>query len=203
MLIKKQFFYTVLNYKDIKLSNNSSFSVTSVNSYSLALYELAKENNSLDLVEQQVNSIIELIKQSEDFNILIKDPTNKQHEKLNAMKTISEKFNFNEIFKKFLNFLIFKRRFNNIERILKDFLDICSNKRGEIRAKLTAAKELNNNDIEKIKNELAKNFGSNIKINYRHDPSLIGGLIVQIGSIMVDTSIKNKLQNIENKMIEL
>lgn len=203
MLIKKQFFYTVLNYKDIKLSNNSSFSVTSVNSYSLALYELAKENNSLDLVEQQVNSIIELIKQSEDFNILIKDPTNKQREKLNAMKTISEKFNFNEIFKKFLNFLIFKRRFNNIERILKDFLDICSNKRGEIRAKLTAAKELSNNDIEKIKNELAKNFGSNIKINYRHDPSLIGGLIVQIGSIMVDTSIKNKLQNIENKMIEL
>lgn len=203
MLIKKQFFYTVLNYKDIKLSNNNSFSVTSVNSYSLALYELAKENNSLDLVEQQVNSIIELIKQSEDFNILIKDPTNKQREKLNAMKTISEKFNFNEIFKKFLNFLIFKRRFNNIERILKDFLDICSNKRGEIRAKLTAAKELNNNDIEKIKNELAKNFGSNIKINYRHDPSLIGGLIVQIGSIMVDTSIKNKLQNIENKMIEL
>ena len=79
MLIKKQFFYTVLNYKDIKLSNNSSFSVTSVNSYSLALYELAKENNSLDLVEQQVNSIIELIKQSEDFNILIKDPTNKQY----------------------------------------------------------------------------------------------------------------------------
>ena len=203
MLIKKQFFYTVLNYKDIKLSNNNSFSVTSVNSYSLALYELAKENNSLDLVEQQVNSIIELIKQSEDFNILIKDPTNKQREKLNAMKTISEKFNFNEIFKKFLNFLIFKRRFNNIEKILKDFLDICSNKRGEIRAKLTAAKELNNNDIEKIKNELAKNFGSNIKINYRHDPSLIGGLIVQIGSIMVDTSIKNKLQNIENKMIEL
>ena len=203
MLIKKQFFYTVLNYKDIKLSNNSSFSVTSVNSYSLALYELAKENNSLDLVEQQVNSIIKLIKQSEDFNILIKDPTNKQREKLNAMKTISEKFNFNEIFKKFLNFLIFKRRFNNIERILKDFLDICSNKRGEIRAKLTAAKELSNNDIEKIKNELAKNFGSNIKINYRHDPSLIGGLIVQIGSIMVDTSIKNKLQNIENKMIEL
>ena len=203
MLIKKQFFYTVLYYKDIKLSNNNSFSVTSVNSYSLALYELAKENNSLDLVEQQVNSIIELIKQSEDFNILIKDPTNKQREKLNAMKTISEKFNFNEIFKKFLNFLIFKRRFNNIERILKDFLDICSNKRGEIRAKLTAAKELSNNDIEKIKNELAKNFGSNIKINYRHDPSLIGGLIVQIGSIMVDTSIKNKLQNIENKMIEL
>ena len=177
--------------------------MTTVNSYSLALYDLAKENNSLDLVEQQVNSIIELIKQSEDFNILIKDPTNKQREKLNAMKTISEKFNFNEIFKKFLNFLIFKRRFNNIERILKDFLDICSNKRGEIRAKLTAAKELNNNDIEKIKNELAKNFGSNIKINYRHDPSLIGGLIVQIGSIMVDTSIKNKLQNIENKMIEL
>ena len=54
----------------------------------------------------------------------------------------------------------------------------------------------------KLKMNLTKNFGSNIKLNYKHDESLIGGLIVQVGSIMIDTSIKNKLQKIENKMIE-
>tara|TARA_Y100000590_G_scaffold142453_1_gene163474 strand:+ start:1449 stop:2006 length:558 start_codon:yes stop_codon:yes gene_type:complete len=184
------------------LSTSSSFSVTSVNSYSQALYELANENNSLDLIEQQVVAVIKLISQSEDFNTLIKDPTNKQQDQLLIMNLISKKFNFHDLFKKFLNFLIVKRRFFYIEKILKDFLEICSNKRGEIQAKLTAAKELNDEDINKIKNELTKNFGSNIKINYKYDPSLIGGLVIQVGSVMVDTSIKNKLQQIENKMIE-
>ena len=70
-------------------------------------------------------------------------------------------------------------------------------KRGEILARLTAAKELNMNEIEKIKNDLANNFGLNIKLNYKYDPSLIGGLIIQVGSLMVDTSIKNKLKQSE------
>ena len=75
-------------------------------------------------------------------------------------------------------------------------------KRGEVVAKLIAAKELNDSEIDKIKNELTQNFGSNVKLNYKHDPSLIGGLIIQVGSVMIDTSIKNKLHQIENKMIE-
>ena len=57
-------------------------------------------------------------------------------------------------------------------------------------------------EIDKIKEELTKNFSSKIKLNYKHDTSLIGGLVVQVGSTMIDTSIKNKLQQIENKMIE-
>jgi F-type H+-transporting ATPase subunit delta len=79
---------------------------------------------------------------------------------------------------------------------------ICSKNRGEISAKLTVAKDLNENKIKEIKDELSKNFGSNVKLNYNYDPNLIGGLIMQVESIMIDTSIKNKLQQIENKMIE-
>ena len=75
-------------------------------------------------------------------------------------------------------------------------------KRGEIVAKLTAAKELNDNEVNNIKEELTKNFSSKIKLQYKFDPSLIGGLIIQVGSTMIDTSIKNKLQQLENKMIE-
>ncbi len=75
-------------------------------------------------------------------------------------------------------------------------------KRGEIKAELTAAKELTEKEINSIKEELTKNFSSKIKLNYKYDPSLIGGLIVQVGSTMVDTSIKNKLQKITNRMIE-
>jgi F-type H+-transporting ATPase subunit delta len=89
-----------------------------------------------------------------------------------------------------------------VEQILKSFLETCSKKRGELKAELKSAKELTNEEITKITDELTENFSSKIKLNYKHDESLIGGLIVQVGSTMVDTSIKNKLQQIENRMIE-
>ena len=89
-----------------------------------------------------------------------------------------------------------------MDKILKNFVDTCSKKRGEVKAELISAKKLSEVEIEKIKNELSKNFSSKIKLNYKHDESLIGGLVVQVGSLMVDTSIKNKLQQIENRMIE-
>ena len=69
----------------------------------------------------------------------------------------------------------------------------------KLKQDLVAAKELKSNEINKIKDELSENFSSKIKLNYKYDPSLIGGLIIQVGSVMVDTSIKNKLQQIENK----
>ena len=71
-----------------------------------------------------------------------------------------------------------------------------------MKAELTSAKDLSDNEVDSIKEELTKNFSSKIKLNYKHDTSLIGGLIVQVGSTMVDTSIKNKLKQIENRMIE-
>ena len=184
------------------MSDKNRFSDSSAKSYSQALYELAFEEKNLNDVEKNVISLLRLISQSGDFNSLIKDPTNKQENQLNVINIIFEKFNLNNLLKKFLNFLIIKRRFFYVEKILKDFLMICSKNRGEISAKLTVAKELSENQINKIKNDLSQDFGSDVKLNYNYDPGLIGGLIMQIESVMIDTSIKNKLQKIENKMIE-
>ncbi len=184
------------------MSDKDNFSVSSNNSYSQALYELAVESDVLNQVESQVLAVIKLISESQDFNNLIKDPTNKKEDQLNIINLISDKFDFNELFKRFLNFLILKRRLFFVEKILNDFLIICTSKRGEVLAKLTVAKELNESEIEKIKKDLTENFGYNVKLKYKYDPNLIGGLIIQIGSVMIDTSIKNKLQQIENKMIE-
>ena len=184
------------------MSGKNRFSDSSAKSYSQALYELSFEEKKLKEVEDHTTSIINLISQSEDFNLLIKDPTNKQEDQLKAINIIFEKFNLNNLLKKFINFLVMKRRFFYVEKILKDFVMICSKNRGEISAKLIVAKELNENEINKIKNELSQNFGSDVKLNYNCDPDLIGGLIMQVESVMIDTSIKNKLQKIENKMIE-
>ena len=183
------------------MSSNSSTSLTK-NSYSQALFELASEKNSINDIEVQVSAILGLIDKSKDFKDLIKDPTNKIEDQLKVINQISNQFKFNELLKKFLGFLISKRRFFYVEKILNDFLFICLNSRGEIQAELSTAKNLNENEINNIKSELSSTFGSNIKLKQKYDPSLIGGLIIKVGSTMIDTSIKNKLQQIEKKMIE-
>ena len=184
------------------MSKNKGFSDTSAGRYSLALYELAVEANVLTNVEDHSVSIIDLIASSEDFKSLIKNPTNNKEDQLNALSKISEHYKLNELLTKFLSFLISKRRFFYVDKILKSFVETCSVKRGELKAELISAKELTENEVNSIKEELTKNFSSKIKLNYKHDAGLIGGLIVQVGSTMVDTSIKNKLQQIENRMIE-
>ena len=185
------------------MSNNKGFSDTSANRYSLALYELASETDVISKVEANSNGLLKLILNNNEFKNLIKDPTQNQDTLNNVINKISKNFNLEILFKNFLNFLVLKRRFFYVEQILKTFIEICSDKRGELKAKITSAKELSPEEINKIKEELSMNFKSKIRLDYTHDKSLIGGLVMQVGSTMIDTSIKNKLQQIENGMIEV
>ena len=185
------------------MSKNKGFSNTSANRYSLALYELASETDVISKVEANSNGLLKLILNNNEFKNLIKDPTQNQDTLNNVINKISKNFNLEILFKNFLNFLVLKRRFFYVEQILKTFIEICSDKRGELKAKITSAKELSPEEINKIKEELSMNFKSKIRLDYTHDKSLIGGLVVQVGSTMIDTSIKNKLQQIENGMIEV
>ena len=184
------------------MSKNKEFSDTSANRYSLALYELANETNSLSKIEENSQALLNLISSSKDFNNLIKDPTVSRSILNQVIDKISNNFRLEVLFKNFLCFLITKRRFFYVQKILKNFNEICSEKRGELKAEIKSAKNLSQDEINKITQELSNNFKSEIKLNYTHDQSLIGGLVVQIGSTMIDTSIKKKLQQIENRMIE-
>ena len=202
MLIKAWFLNNLQQFIGNKLSKNTGFSITSAERYSLALFELSEENNSLSQIEDQSSSMLNLINQNNDFCNLIKDPTVSHEDLSKVINKLVENYKFDTLFKNFLNFLIQKRRFFFIESILESFIETCSIKRGELKAELKSAKNLSSDEITKITELLTKNFSSKIKLNYKHDESLIGGLVVQVGSTMVDTSIKNKLQQIENRMIE-
>ena len=184
------------------MTKNRGFSITSAERYSLALFELSEENSLLNQIEVQASSMLNLINQSNDFSNLIKDPTINQEDLSKVISEILQNNKFDTLFKNFSNFLIQKRRFFFIERILKSFIETCSRKRGELKAELRSAKNLSSDEITKITELLTKNFSSKIKLDYKYDESLIGGLVVQVGSTMVDTTIKNKLQQIENRMIE-
>ena len=104
--------------------------------------------------------------------------------------------------KNFFLLLIEKRRIFFVKKIFESFLRLCSKKRGEVKASLISSKELNQSELNKISEELSKTIGSTIKFDYEVDEELIGGLKLQLGSFMIDTSIKNKLKKYKQAMLE-
>ena len=95
--------------------------------------------------------------------------------------------------KKFLGFVASKNRLFFLSKIIDSFLNLVSKHKGELKAKLISSKKLSKEEQNKIQDELSKDFKSKLSIDYEYDPSLIAGLIIQVGSVMVDTSTKTKL----------
>ena len=184
------------------MSSKSTFSNSTSRSYAIALYELSKENSELDRVENGMRSLNELINKSSDFKEMILSPTVSKEEKKNVLFAIAEKNNFSKIFKNFLGFVASKNRLFFLDKIIESFLNLVSKNKGQLKAKLISSKILTADEQKNIQKELSKDFKSELNIDYTHDPNLIAGLIIQVGSIMVDTSIKTKLKKLEKNMIE-
>jgi len=184
------------------LSSKSTFSNSTSRSYALALYELAKENSELNKVEDGINGLKTLLSESADFKEMILNPTVTKEEKNKVIIKMVDQYSFCQTLKKFLSFLTFKNRMFFLKQIIDSFLNLVSSSKGELKAKLLSSKELSKTELEKVRNELSKDFKSPIKIDYKYDPDLIGGLIIHVGSVMVDTSIKSKLRQLQKSMIE-
>ena len=184
------------------MSSKSTFSNSTSNSYATALYELSKENSELDKVEDDMKSLNKLLKESSDFKEMILNPTVMKEDKKKIIFAIADKNNFSQILKNFLGFITIKNRLFFLDKIIKSFINIVSRSKGELKAKVISPKKLSTEEQKKIQKELSKNFKSQLNIDYEYDPSLIAGLIIQIGSTMVDTSIKTKLKKLEKNMLE-
>tara|TARA_B100001765_G_scaffold15569_1_gene9108 strand:+ start:246 stop:803 length:558 start_codon:yes stop_codon:yes gene_type:complete len=184
------------------LSSKSTFSNSTSKSYGLALYELSKESSELNKIETDVKDLGLLLEQSVDFREMIQNPTVAKEDKKNIIFTIADKNNFSKNLKKFLGFVAFNNRLFYLKNIIQSFLDLVSDSKGELKAKLISSRELSLEEKKKIQSELSKNFKSSLKIDYKYDPNLIAGLIIQVGSIMIDTSIRTKLKKLEKNMLE-
>ena len=110
--------------------------------------------------------------------------------------------NLSKLITNFLNVLVIKRRIFFINKIFLSFLSLTSKKRGELKASLISSKNLTSEELESLNKELSLTMGTSITFDYKVDEELIGGLKMQIGSLMIDTSIKNKLKKYEQTMLE-
>ena len=185
------------------MSSKSTFSNSTSKSYALALYELAKENSELDKAEEGMKGLDLLLKNNSDFQEMILNPTVTKEDKKDVVLKIAEKYNFSPILKRFLGFVAIKNRLFFLDKIIESFLNLISNNKGELKAKLTSSKKLSIEEKNKIQKQLSEGFKSTLNLDFKYDPELIAGLIVQVGSVMVDTSIKTKLKKLEKNMIEI
>ena len=185
---------------EVKLSSSNVFSGVAASRYALALYELSKEKNELNKTEIEVNAMRNLITSNFEFKNMIVSPIVDKTDQINVLKQLSEKFNFSCTFKNFLAFIASKRRLFFLNEILNNFTNLISLNRGEVKVKLISSKALDLEEIKKIKKDLEINYGSKLNINYIYDPELLGGLVVQIGSTMIDTSIKSRLKQYQKIM---
>ena len=184
------------------MNANKSFSTETSERYSRALFEVSQDSNELDKVENDVKNFKSIYDTNKEVKNFIKDPSQIIGEQNKLVNLISDKFNFSKNFQNFLLLLIEKRRIFFVSKINESFLRLCSKKRGEIKASLISSRELSQTELNDIETDLSKSIGSKLKFDYKVDKELIGGLKLQLGSIMIDTSIKNKLKKYEQAMIE-
>ena len=184
------------------MSTNKSFSIETSERYSRALFEVSKEANELERIETDIKKFQFLHDSSTELKNFIQNPTYNIETQNKILTLLSDKLSFSKNLKNFFSLLIKKRRIFFVKKIIDSFLRLCSKKRGEIKASLISSKELSSTELENINKELSSSMGSIIKFDYKVDQNLIGGLKLQLGSFMIDTSIKNKLKKYEQKMIE-
>jgi F-type H+-transporting ATPase subunit delta len=184
------------------MSTNKSFSIETSERYSRALFEVGKDSGELEKIEMDIKNFLSLLNNSLELKNFIQNPTHNIETQNTVLDLLSGKLNFSKNLKNFFFLLIEKRRIFFAKKIADTFLRLCLKKRGEIEAFLISSKELSKVELDNISAELSSAMGSTIKFDYRVDQSLIGGLKLQLGSFMIDTSIKNKLKKYEQRMLE-
>ena len=184
------------------MSSKKSFSSETANRYALALYEIANEKSELESVEKNVKELLDVYKTSDDLQNFIKNPTQSQSIQLEILNKISIQMSLSIIIKNFLSILVTKRRIFFLNTIFLNFLSLFSKKKGELKAFLISSKKLTNEELKNLSTALSQTVENPVTFNYEVDETLIGGLKMQIGSLMIDTSIKNKLKKYEQIMLE-
>ena len=168
--------------------------------YGSALYDLASEKKCIDEILNDLDVIEKVMKENSELRKVIRSPLVNSEEKLNILLKIFSGLSFNNLTTTFLKVLDNNKRISNILSIILQFKKINSEKRGDIAANVTSANELSEDEKNNITNQLKNTLGQKLSLNFNVDKEIIGGLIVKVGSKMIDTSIANKINKLKIAM---
>ncbi|MBA2126255.1 F0F1 ATP synthase subunit delta [Hyphomicrobium methylovorum] len=170
--------------------------------YASALFDLAKESSKLTEVEGDLVKIQDLLKESPDLVRLVRSPVISSSDQSRALSAVLEKGGISGLASNFLLLLARNRRLFAVEDIIKVYRSLAAKARGEVSAEVSSAVALSEAQLAELKEALRASVGKDVTLDTRVDPSLLGGLVVKLGSRMIDSSLKTKLQNMKAALNE-
>ncbi|MEL6618530.1 MAG: F0F1 ATP synthase subunit delta [Pseudomonadota bacterium] len=185
------------------MSEPASISTGIAARYASAVYDLAKEGKAVKTLEGDIDTLSTAIAESADFNALIHSPIYSREEQAAAVTAVAKKAGLSELMTNTLALMADKRRLFVVPQLLQALRAVIAEDKGEVTADVTSAKALTKAQSDKLAKTLKARMGKDVTINASVDESLIGGLIVKVGSKMIDTSIRSKLASLQNAMKEV
>lgn len=168
--------------------------------YAGALFDLANEQKALDQVHEDLQGFMALLHDSDDLSRLIESPAISKDDQVKALTAIAKKAGASDLTTKFMGLLADKRRAFVLPDVIDAYAVLLAEEKGLVQAEVVSAIELTQAQVDDVKDKISKSVGKTVTMTQRVDPSLMGGLVVRVGSRMIDASLKTKLHQLELAM---
>ncbi len=185
------------------MSETASISTGIAGRYASAVYDIVKEGKKVKALESDLDTLQDALSDSEDFRDLINSPVYTRDEQGAAISAIAKKMKLSDTMSSTLSLMASKRRLFVLPALVKALREAIAEDKGEVTAEVTSAKALTKAQSDKLAKSLKSSTGKTVTLQTTVDESLIGGLIVKVGSKMIDTSIRSKLNSLQNAMKEV
>jgi F-type H+-transporting ATPase subunit delta len=170
--------------------------------YATALFELARDEKSIDAVKADLDKFDAMLSESADLKRLVRSPVFGADAQSRALAAVLDKAEITGISANFLKVLVANRRLFAVSDVIRAFRALVAKFKGEASAEVTVAEPLSDKNLDALKTALKQVSGKDVTLNVKVDPSIIGGLVVKLGSRMVDSSLRTKLNSIKHAMKE-
>lgn len=171
--------------------------------YATALFELAREAGQLDRADADLEQVAESLDESPELTDLIGNPVYTRAEQGKAMAAIAERMGLSDLARNVIGLMAQKRRLFALPEMIAQFRALLAEHRGEVTAEVTAAHPLSDAQASALADKIRASMGQDVKLNVRVDKDIIGGLVVRVGSRMIDSSIRAKLARLQTAMREV
>ena len=182
------------------MENSGGIGASLAGRYATALFELARDGQTIETVESSLNTLRAALDQSEDFRTLTTSPVLSRGDAENGVNAAAGALGLDATTTKFLGVLARNRRLSQLPMVIRNFRTLAARNRGETTAEVTSAHPLDQDQVARLKSELKVRLGRDVAVELTVDPTILGGLVVRIGSQMIDSSIRTRLNTLAHAM---
>ena len=168
--------------------------------YAIALFELARDAKTIETVERSLGTLRDALAQSDDLRTLTTSPLVSREQATGALLAAADELGIDKTTRDFLGVLAHNRRLGDLPAIIRAFRRIAARHRGETTAEVASAHPLTDEQVDALRQQLRTRVGREVSVDLTVDPSLLGGLVVRLGSQMIDSSIRTRLNTLAHAM---